>query len=79
MVNEDANSHMIGSAMSVIGRSIKQRLLALAQEQLGEPPIPYCFLALGSMARDEQLVLTDQDNALILDDSYNAELHGEYF
>lgn len=79
MVHEDANSHMIGSAMSVIGRSFKQRLLELAEESLGPPPIPYCFLALGSMARDEQLLATDQDNALILDNRYNKEQHGEYF
>ncbi|MBY4678242.1 DUF294 nucleotidyltransferase-like domain-containing protein [Marinobacterium arenosum] len=79
MVNEDANSHMIGSAMSVIGRSFKQRLLELAEEQLGPPPVPYCFLALGSMARDEQLIITDQDNALILDDRYDPALHGDYF
>lgn len=79
MVNEDANSHMIGSAMSVIGRSFKQRLLELAEEALGKPPIPYCFLALGSMARDEQLLVTDQDNAIVLDDRYDAALHGEYF
>ena len=79
MVNEDANSHMIGSAMSVIGRTFKQRLLELAEEKLGPAPIPYCFLALGSMARDEQLVVTDQDNALILDDSYDPAQHKTYF
>ena len=79
MVNEDANSHMIGSAMSVIGRTFKQRLLELAEEKLGPPPIPYCFLALGSMARDEQLIVTDQDNALILDNHYDPSLHNTYF
>ncbi|WP_462158435.1 DUF294 nucleotidyltransferase-like domain-containing protein [Pseudoalteromonas sp. GB56] len=79
MVNEDANSHMVGTAMAVIGRTFKQKLLALAQEQLGPPPVPYCFIALGSMARDEQLIVTDQDNALILDDSYDDAQHGEYF
>jgi CBS domain-containing protein len=79
MVNEDANSQMIGSAMAAIGRSFKQRLLELAEEELGPPPIPYCFLALGSMARDEQIILTDQDNALILDNSYQVALHGKYF
>ncbi|MFT6927832.1 MAG: CBS domain-containing protein [Psychromonas sp.] len=79
MVNEDANSHMVGRAMSEIGRSFKQRLLELAEEKFGPPPIPYCFLALGSMARDEQLMVTDQDNAIILDNSYQAELHGVYF
>jgi len=79
MVNEDANSHMVGRAMSEIGRSFKQRLLELAEEKLGLPPVPYCFLALGSMARDEQLIVTDQDNAIILDNSYQEEKHGEYF
>ncbi len=79
LVNEDANSHMIGSAISVLGRSFKQRLLELAEEHLGAPPIPYCFVALGSMARDEQLMNTDQDNAIILDDEYDPQLHGGYF
>lgn len=79
MVNEDANSQMIGSAMATIGRSFKQRLLELAEQRLGPPPIPYCFLALGSMARDEQLIVTDQDNALILDNRYDADLHDAYF
>ncbi|WP_087019206.1 DUF294 nucleotidyltransferase-like domain-containing protein [Thaumasiovibrio subtropicus] len=79
LVNEDANSHMVGSAMAVIGRSFKQRLIELAEESLGKPPVPYCFLALGSMARDEQLIVTDQDNAIILDDSYEESQHGEYY
>lgn len=79
LVNEDANSHMVGSAMSVIGRSFKQRLLEMAEEELGPPPIPYCFLALGSMGRDEQLLVTDQDNAIILDETYQEEKHGKYF
>jgi CBS domain-containing protein len=79
LVNEDANSHMVGSAMSVIGRSFKQRLIELAEQELGPPPVPYCFLALGSMGRDEQLLVTDQDNAIILDDTYKPEKHGKYF
>lgn len=79
MVNEDANSQMIGTAMSVIGRSFKQRLLELGEEKLGPPPIPYCFLALGSMAREEQLIVTDQDNAMILDNRYDPDQHDEYF
>ncbi|MEE2023070.1 DUF294 nucleotidyltransferase-like domain-containing protein [Alkalimonas mucilaginosa] len=79
MVNEDANSHMIGSAMAVIGRSFKQRLLELAEAQLGPPPVPYCFLALGSMAREEQLIVTDQDNALILHNDFVPEQHDAYF
>lgn len=79
MVHEDANSQMIGSAMATIGRAFKQRLLELAEQQLGPPPVPYCFVALGSMARDEQLIVTDQDNAIILDDRFEPALHDAYF
>ncbi|WP_404419983.1 putative nucleotidyltransferase substrate binding domain-containing protein [Marinospirillum sp.] len=79
MVNEDANSHMIGSAMAVIGRSFKQRLLELGEAELGPPPVPYCFLALGSMARDEQSIVTDQDNAMILDNRFDPAQHDDYF
>lgn len=79
MVNEDANSHMIGSAMSVIGRSFVQRLTELAEEEIGPPPVAYCFLAFGSMARDEQLIVTDQDNGLIFSNEYNPEKHDDYF
>src|SRR5690625_7246139 len=33
MVSEDANSRMIGAAMATIGRSFKQRLAELAEQQ----------------------------------------------
>ncbi|MEI2263904.1 DUF294 nucleotidyltransferase-like domain-containing protein [Erwinia sp. CGal63] len=79
IVREDANSQMIGRAMAVIGRSFTQRLLALAEAALGPPPVPYCFITLGSMARQEQLLVTDQDNALILDNRYDASRHEAYF
>jgi len=79
MVDEDANSRMIGSAMAAIGRSFKQRLLELGEQRLGKPPVPYCFLALGSMARDEQIMYSDQDNAMVLHDDYHKKRHGEYF
>lgn len=79
MVSEEASAHMVGSAMTAIGRAVKQRLLELAEAELGPPPVPYCFLALGSMARQEQLIVTDQDNALIVDDRFDAARHDTWF
>ncbi|EEO06505.1 cyclic nucleotide-binding/CBS domain-containing protein [Vibrio cholerae] len=79
LVNEDANSHMIGTAMSTIGRAFTQRIIELVEAELGAAPLPYCFVAFGSMGRDEQLIVTDQDNALILDDRYDVQQHGAYF
>lgn len=40
MVNEDANSHMIGSAMAGIGRSFTQRLLELERRNLARHRCP---------------------------------------
>jgi CBS domain-containing protein len=79
MSKAHATAHMIGRAMAGIGRAFTQRLLELAEQKLGAPPVPYCFLVAGSMARDEQLIVTDQDNALILDDRFDPSRHDGYF
>jgi CBS domain-containing protein len=46
-----------------------RRLLALAEKELGAPPVPYLWLACGSQGRREQTGVSDQDNCLILDDA----------
>ncbi|RTR03894.1 DUF294 nucleotidyltransferase-like domain-containing protein [Halomonas nitroreducens] len=79
MVEEGADSRMVGSALSTIGRSFTRRLLELAEETLGPPPVSYCFMALGSMARNEQSIVTDQDNALVLADDFDPGQHDDYF
>jgi CBS domain-containing protein len=43
---------------------VTTRLLELVQERLGPAPLPYAWLALGSMARGELTMVSDQDNAL---------------
>jgi len=50
-----------------------QRLLRDAEAQLGPPPVPYAWLVLGSEGRYEQTLRTDQDNALVYDDSASSE------
>ena len=79
MVEDDASARMIGSALSSIGRNFIQRLVDLAERELGPPPVPYSFMVVGSMARDEQLIVTDQDNALVLDDRFDPAEHDDYF
>jgi signal-transduction protein with cAMP-binding, CBS, and nucleotidyltransferase domain/PAS domain-containing protein len=51
--------------MSSVADAITNRLIGLAEAELGPPPVPYTFLALGSAARGEQTLATDQDNAII--------------
>ncbi len=52
-----------------IADTATRRLLALAEEKLGPPPVPYLWLACGSQGRQEQTGVSDQDNCLMLDDS----------
>ncbi|WP_438970382.1 DUF294 nucleotidyltransferase-like domain-containing protein [Methylophaga sp.] len=79
LVEAGSNAKMIGDAMSSIGRSLMRRLIELAEDELGPAPIPYCFMVHGSLARHEQSVITDQDNALLLHDSFDPKQHDEYF
>ncbi|MDG4868232.1 DUF294 nucleotidyltransferase-like domain-containing protein [Guyparkeria sp. 1SP6A2] len=79
LVEEGATSQMTGQAMSSIGRSLIRRLIELAEEEIGPPPVPYCFMVNGSMARNEQLISTDQDNALIIDDAFIPDEHDAWF
>lgn len=43
-----------------------RRLIVLAQDRLGPPPMAFAWIALGSQARREQTARTDQDNGLVL-------------
>ncbi|MEZ5778934.1 MAG: DUF294 nucleotidyltransferase-like domain-containing protein [Paracoccaceae bacterium] len=52
-----------------IADAVTRRLLAMAEAELGEPPVPYLWLACGSQGRQEQTGVSDQDNCLMLDDA----------
>jgi CBS domain-containing protein len=57
----------IAHAVAVTIDTLTTRLLELAIHDIGEPPCPWAWLALGSEARQEQGLATDQDNALVVD------------
>lgn len=51
-----------------IADAATRRLLKLAEDKLGPPPVPYAWLACGSQGRREQTGVSDQDNCIIIDD-----------
>ena len=73
LVEQDASADDIGRVVTAVGDAVERRLLALAEADLGPPPAPYCWVALGSRARLEQALAADQDNAIILDDAVRPE------
>jgi signal-transduction protein with cAMP-binding, CBS, and nucleotidyltransferase domain/PAS domain-containing protein len=54
--------------LSSVSDAIAVRLVALAEAELGTPPTTYSFVTFGSVARSEQTLATDQDNAIIYTD-----------
>jgi CBS domain-containing protein len=57
----------IAHAVAVTIDTLSTRLLDLAIDDIGDPPCPWAWLALGSEARQEQGLATDQDNALVVE------------
>lgn len=59
----------VSRVLTVQNDAAVTRLLQLAIERHGTPPVPYAWLALGSVARFETAVTSDQDNALAYADT----------
>ena len=68
----------VGRVAGLITDACTRRLLALAQDELGEAPMKWTWLAFGSQARLEQGLISDQDNGLLLAEKPDAEA-AEYF
>lgn len=68
LVGQDATADDIGRVVTAVGDAIERRLLELAHAELGPAPVPYCWVVLGSRARQEQGLGGDQDNALVYAD-----------
>ncbi|WP_416349406.1 DUF294 nucleotidyltransferase-like domain-containing protein [Pararhodobacter sp.] len=68
------NAHeVVTRLITDVADTVTRRLLKLAEAKLGEPPVPYLWLACGSQGRQEQTGVSDQDNCLILDDSVTPD------
>jgi CBS domain-containing protein len=64
--------------LTVLHDTLTARLIELAIDRLGEPPVPYAWLAFGSAARSELTLASDQDNGLAYDDTDDPAVE-DYF
>jgi CBS domain-containing protein len=67
LVDASADPIGIGRVVALVVDALTMKLLDLGMERFGEPPVPWAWLALGSAARHEQALRTDQDHALAYD------------
>jgi CBS domain-containing protein len=73
LIKEGGKAGNITRMIAVLNDHILERMLTLLQEEMGVPPLPFCWLLMGSEGRREQTFRTDQDNAIIYADPENEE------
>jgi CBS domain-containing protein len=60
--------------ITLLSDTMTTRLLDFATGRFGPPPVAYAWLALGSSARHELTLASDQDNALAYDDTDDPDV-----
>ena len=66
LVERDVSAADVSRVATALGDAVRRRVLALVEEELGPPPVPYSWVVLGSTARDEEGFTADQDHAIVL-------------
>lgn len=82
LLKEGAQASNITGIITEINDRLLKKVLEITEKQFGPPPLPYCWIVFGSEGRKEQTYKTDQDNAIIYNDTQTkeqAEAAGNYF
>ncbi|WP_066173480.1 DUF294 nucleotidyltransferase-like domain-containing protein [Bacillus marinisedimentorum] len=82
MLAENMPAYDISELISNYNDEIHRQIIKLCEQEMKEegyglPPVPYCFIVMGSEGRKEQAFSTDQDNGLILNSYEHLPNSGE--
>jgi CBS domain-containing protein len=72
-INSGIRAHQVSHILTAISDAITVRLIELTIEEIGKPPVPFCWLGFGSQGRREQLLNADQDNGLLISNDLKEE------
>jgi PAS domain S-box-containing protein len=78
LLSADSHYQNIVQISIAVSDAITKRVIELAIERTGPPPVNFAFIALGSDGREEQTLKTDQDNAIIYAGTATDEVN-DYF
>jgi CBS domain-containing protein len=75
LLDAGASSSIVTRILTLQVDALTSRLVDLAVQRYGPPPVAFAWLALGSAARGELTLASDQDNALAYADGNDGEAH----
>lgn len=81
-IKNGANPEYITKLITSFSDAILNKIIQFTIDEIGEPPCKFVFMIMGSEGRDEQTLISDQDNALIIEDLTDpdhAQKAHEYF
>lgn len=80
-LDQNIPMNLISKIISELNDATTKQIIRLVLEGMEPPPVPFAWLAMGSQGRSEQMLHTDQDNALIFADQegVDPEVHRAYF
>jgi CBS domain-containing protein len=81
LIHNGATARNVTRFISTVADTILNKLMSMALDEMGPPPVPFVFMIMGSEGRQEQTLKTDQDNAIVYQDPKPeiAEAVGRYF
>ncbi|OHD11824.1 MAG: hypothetical protein A2Y41_07910 [Spirochaetes bacterium GWB1_36_13] len=68
LAESGANPRNLSLFLTRLSDSVTRKIIEFGIRDTGTPPVHFSFMALGSNGREEETLLTDQDNILIYDD-----------
>lgn len=79
ILGNGANPEFFTRLISACSDAVIERVVTFSIEQAGPPPCRFAFLSMGSEGREEQTLISDQDNAIVYEDTDDAEAAKDYF
>jgi len=73
LIQAGAKAKNVNRFVTTVSDVVLDRLIDFALRELGDPPVPFVFMILGSEGRREQTLKTDQDNAIVFEDVSEAQ------
>lgn len=67
-IKNGSNPEYVTKLITAFSESILDKIIRFTIDELGQPPCKFVFMIMGSEGRDEQTLISDQDNAIVFED-----------
>lgn len=78
-IKNGASPEYITRLITTFSDAIIDKVITFSLEKMPKPPCRFVFLTMGSEGREEQTLISDQDNAIVYEDGHHPKETKQYF